>query len=81
MNEIDRDKTAEFALGLVPAEEWRALARAADADAAVVAEEIKRWDEALAPLHPLHDAAPPAETCSIASKRRSRRARGCCRAR
>jgi quercetin dioxygenase-like cupin family protein len=60
MSEIDRDRAAEFALGLLPASEGARLARAAESDA-LLAGEIAWWDTALAPLQADVEVSPPAE--------------------
>lgn len=58
MNEADRDRAAEFALGLLTAGEQTRFAQTADADPSL-AQEIARWDVALAPLAADDGVAPP----------------------
>lgn len=74
MNEADRDRAAEFALGLLTAGEQTRFAQTADADPSL-AKEIARWDDAFAPLVADGDVAPPPDMFdriqnSIASRSR-----------
>jgi anti-sigma factor ChrR (cupin superfamily) len=59
MSEIDRDRAAEYPLGLLPAAERAKLARAAESDS-LLAGEIARWDAALASVQTDTEVAPPA---------------------
>ncbi len=58
MNETDRARAAEYALGLLAAGKRAGFARAAESDPAL-ADEIARWDGALAPLQEDAEVAPP----------------------
>ncbi|MFY9624335.1 MAG: hypothetical protein WAJ91_08095, partial [Rhodoplanes sp.] len=58
MNEADRDRAAEFTLGLLTAGEQTRFAQTADADPSL-AKEIARWDDAFALLVADGDVAPP----------------------
>jgi anti-sigma factor ChrR (cupin superfamily) len=60
MNEADRTRTAEYALGLLAAGERMGFARAAETDP-TLADEIARWDDAFAPLHASAEVAAPPE--------------------
>lgn len=60
MTEFDRDRTVEYVLGLLAGGEQTTFAQAAEADPRV-AEEVARWDDALASLTAADEVAPPAD--------------------